>query len=89
MRIQSVELVSRPNAPSYQEKIYLARMDSGDTVELFQQHWDVLLPPESLVGLTLAEANKRRTDKMLAVAMVSVRLVVKVWVLVNVRTGAV
>ncbi len=69
MRIQSVELVSRPNAPSYQEKIYLARMDSGDTVELFQQHWDVLLPPESLVGLTLAEANKRRTDKMLAVAM--------------------
>lgn len=69
MRIQSVELVSRPNAPPYQEKIYLARMDSGDTVELFQQHWDVLLPPESLVGLTLAEANKRRTDKMLAVAM--------------------
>ncbi len=69
MRIQSVELVSRPNAPSYQEKVYLARMDTGDTVELFQQHWDVPLPPESLVGLTLAEANKRRTDKMLAVAM--------------------
>jgi hypothetical protein len=26
-------------------------------------------PPESLLGLTLAEANKRRTEKMLAVAM--------------------
>jgi hypothetical protein len=64
VRIQSVELVSRPNAPSYQEKIYRAR-----TVDLFQQHWDVPLSPESLVGLTLAEANKRRTDKMLAVAM--------------------
>jgi hypothetical protein len=67
--IKSVELVSRPNAPSYQEKIYRARMDTGDTVELFQQHWDVFLPPESLVGLTLAEAHKRRTEKMLAVAM--------------------
>jgi hypothetical protein len=64
-----VELVSRPNAPSYQEKIYRARMDTGETVDLFQQHWDVLLPPESLLGLTLAEANKRRTEKMLAVAM--------------------
>jgi hypothetical protein len=44
-------------------------METGETVDLFQQHWDVPLSPESLVGLTLAEANKRRTDKMLAVAM--------------------
>jgi hypothetical protein len=69
VRIQSVALVARPNAPSYQEKIYFARLDSGETVELFQQHWDVSLPPESLVGLTPEEARKRRTEKMLSVAM--------------------
>jgi hypothetical protein len=67
--IQSVELVARPNAPSYQEKVYLAHLDSGETIELFQQHWDVFLPPETLVGLTPEEARRRRTDKMLAVAM--------------------
>jgi hypothetical protein len=67
--IQSVELVTRQNAPPYQEKIYVARLDSGETVELFQQHWDVCLPPESLVGLTPDEARKRRTEQMLSVAM--------------------
>ncbi|MRR52331.1 MAG: hypothetical protein EG825_15715 [Rhodocyclaceae bacterium] len=68
MIIQSVELVALPNAPAYQEKIYRAHMDTGEDVDLFQQHWDVLLPPESLVGLTLEEAWKKRTEKMLAVA---------------------
>jgi len=66
--IQSVELVALPNAPTYQEKIYRAHMDTGEDVDLFQQHWDVLLPPESLVGLTLEEAWKKRTAKMLAAA---------------------
>jgi hypothetical protein len=67
--IQSVELVALPGAPTYQEKIYRARMDTGDTLDLFQQHWDVFLPPESLVGLTPEEARRRRTEKMLAVAL--------------------
>jgi hypothetical protein len=48
--IQSVELVALPGAPAYQEKIYRARLDTGDTIDLFQSHWDVPLPPESLVG---------------------------------------
>jgi hypothetical protein len=66
--IQSVELVALPNAPTYQEKIYRAHMDTGENVDLFQQHWDVFLPPESLVGLTLEQAWRKRTEKMLAAA---------------------
>jgi len=66
--IRSVELVALPNAPAYQEKIYRAQLDSGESVDLFQAHWDVPLAPESLVGLTVREANKVRTEKMLAVA---------------------
>jgi hypothetical protein len=68
MIIQSVELVALPNAPSYQNKIYRAHMDTGEDIDLFQQHWDVVLPPESLVGLSLDEARRLRTDKMIAVA---------------------
>ena len=68
MIIQSVELVALPNAPAYQEKIYRAHMDTGEDVDLFQQHWDVQLPPESLVGLTVEEAWKKRTAKMIAAA---------------------
>jgi hypothetical protein len=43
-------------------------MDTGEDVDLFQQHWDVFLPPESLVGLTLEQAWKKRTEKMVAAA---------------------
>ncbi len=68
MLIQSVELVALPNAPSYQEKIYRARLDTGDTVDLFQSHWDVPLAPESLIGLTVPDARVKRNLKMLAVA---------------------
>lgn len=68
MLIESVELVSLPGAPSYQEKIYRAHMDSGERVLLFQTHWDVPLPPESLVGLTIDEARKQRVERMLACA---------------------
>ena len=68
MLIQSVELVALPNAPSYQEKVYRARLDTGDTVDLFQSHWDVPLAPESLVGLTIEEAKKCRVERMLAAA---------------------
>ena len=68
MIIQSVELVALPNAPSYQNKIYRAQMDTGEQIDLFQQHWDVVLPPETLIGLSLEEARKLRTDKMIAVA---------------------
>ena len=68
-RIQSVALVTAPNAPAWQEKVYRAVLDTGDIIDLFQQHWDVSLPPESLVGLTMDEARKRRVDRMLAVAM--------------------
>lgn len=68
MIIQSVELVALPNAPTYQNKIYRAHMDTGEDVDLFQQHWDVPLAPESLIGLTPEEARKRRTEKMLAIA---------------------
>jgi len=68
MIISSVELVSLPGAPSYQEKIYRAQMDSGEEVLLFQAHWDVPLPPDSLVGLTIEEARKQRVERMLACA---------------------
>ena len=68
MLIQSVELVAMPNAPAYQEKIYRARLDTGDAVDLFQAHWDVPLDPESLVGLTVQAAHQLRNEKMLAVA---------------------
>jgi hypothetical protein len=66
--IQSVELVALPNAPIYQEKIYRARLASGASIDLFQTHWDVPLPPESLVGLTVEQAHRIRNAKMLAVA---------------------
>ncbi len=68
MLIESVELVALPDTPAYQEKIYRAHLDSGEDVDLFQTHWDVPLPPESLVGLTVREAYKLRNEKMLAVA---------------------
>lgn len=68
MLIQSVELVAMPDAPAYQEKIYRAHLETGVAVDLFQAHWDVALPPESLVGLTVQAAHKLRNDKMLAVA---------------------
>ena len=68
MRIESVELVALPDAPAWQEKVYRARLDTGEAMDLFQQHWDVKLPPESLVGLTPEEALRRRTEKMLAAA---------------------
>lgn len=68
MIIESVELIALPNAPSYQEKVYRARLSTGDAVDLFQAHWDVPLPPESLVGLTVVEAHRMRTRKMLAIA---------------------
>jgi len=68
MIIQSVELVALPNAPKYQEKIYRAHLDTGEEIDLFQQHWDVPLPPESLVGLTPEEAWRKRAAHMLAAA---------------------
>jgi len=68
MIIESVELVARPDAPAYEEKFYRAHMDTGEELDLFQQHWDVFLPPESLVGLTLEQAQRKRTEKMLAAA---------------------
>ena len=71
MIIQFVELVARPNAPSYEEKFYRVHLDTGESVDLFQQHWDVYLPPELLVGLTVAEARQRRYEKMMAAAGVS------------------
>ena len=68
MRIESVELVALPNAPAWQEKVYRAHLDTGEDMDLFQQHWDVPLPPESLVGLTVEEARKKRNDRMFAIA---------------------
>ncbi len=68
MVIDSVQLVALPGAPAYQERIYRARLESGDEVDLFQAHWDVYLPPESLVGLTVSEARQLRVEKMLAIA---------------------
>ena len=68
MIIEAVELVALPNAPAWQEKIYRARLDTGEAIDLFQQHWDIPLPPESLVGLTPEEARRRRSAKMLAAA---------------------
>lgn len=68
MVIASVELVSLPGAPTYQEKVYRAHMDGGEEVLLFQAHWDVPLPPASLVGLTIEEARKIRVERMLACA---------------------
>ncbi len=68
MIIESVELVSLPGAPAYQEKIYRAHMDTGEHMDLFQAHWDVPLPPDTLVGLTVEEARRCRVERMLAVA---------------------
>lgn len=36
MVIESVELVSVPDAPAWQEKIYRAHLDNGEDVDLFQ-----------------------------------------------------
>ena len=66
--IQSVELVALPNAPAYQEKVYRARLATGDSVDLFQAHWDVPLPPESLIGMSVQAARQMRNERMLAVA---------------------
>ncbi|MFN3883494.1 MAG: hypothetical protein ACK4Q4_01890 [Rhodocyclaceae bacterium] len=68
MIIESVELVALPGAPDYQEKTYRLHLDNGEAIDLFQQHWDVPLPPESLVGLTPEEARRKRAAKMLAAA---------------------
>lgn len=68
MIIESVELVALPGAPDFQEKIYRAQLDNGETIDLFQQHWDVPLPPESLIGLTPEQARRLRVAKMLAAA---------------------
>ncbi len=68
MIIESVELVALPNAPTYQEKIYRAHMDTGEDMDLFQAHWDVPLPPDTLVGLTVEQARKKRAERMLAAA---------------------
>jgi hypothetical protein len=68
MRIESVQLVALPNAPAWQEKVYRAHLDTGEDMDLFQQHWDVPLPPESLVGLTVEEARRKRNDRMFAIA---------------------
>lgn len=68
MIIESVELVALPNAPTYQEKIYRVKLDTGEDLDIFQAHWDVPLPPESLIGLTVGEAHRLRTQKMLAIA---------------------
>jgi hypothetical protein len=66
--IEAVELVSLPNAPAWQEKVYRAHLDTGDDVDLFQTQWDIPLPPESLVGLTVQAARKMRIDRILATA---------------------
>lgn len=54
--------------PAYEEKIYRAHFANGGMLDLFQQHWDVNLPPESLTGLTVEEAQRKRTEKMMAAA---------------------
>jgi hypothetical protein len=66
--IEAIELVALPNAPVWQEKVYRARLSTGVSVDLFQTHWDVPLPPESLIGLSVQDAHKIRNAKMLAVA---------------------
>lgn len=68
MIIESVELVALPDAPSYQEKVYRAHLDTGEALDLFQAHWDVPLPPETLIGLTPEEARRMRAARMLAAA---------------------
>lgn len=68
MVIESVELVALPNAPSYQEKIYRARLNTGEDMDLFQAHWDVPLAPHTLIGLTVEEARIKRAERMLAAA---------------------
>ena len=66
MLIEAVELVALPGAPIWQEKVYRAQLDTGEALDLFQAHWDVHLPPETLVGLTVDEARMKRAEKMLA-----------------------
>ena len=68
MIIEAVELVSLPNAPAWQEKIYRAHLSSGDDVDLFQSHWDVPLTPELLIGMTVQAARKLRIDRIIAAA---------------------
>lgn len=69
MIIETVSVIALPGAPAWQEKIYRARLSSGETVDLFPQHFDVPLPETSLVGLTIAQARKLRNERMLAVAL--------------------
>jgi len=66
MIIQSVELVTPANAMAYEDKFYRAHLDTGEALDLFQQRWDVRLPPESLIGLTVEEAERKRNTKMQA-----------------------
>jgi len=68
MIIKSVELVALPNVPTYQEKNYRAQMDTGEDMHLFQAHRDVPLPPQTLIGLTVQEARRKRGERMLAAA---------------------
>ena len=48
MVIESVELVALPNAPTWQEKVYRAHLDSGEDIDLFQNLWDVPISPNPL-----------------------------------------
>ena len=72
--IDWIELIHLEETREYVKKVlsnvqvYRARLDTGEDMDLFQQHWDVPLPPESLVGLTVAEARKRRNERMFAIA---------------------
>jgi hypothetical protein len=64
MIIQSVELVAMPNAIGFQNKLYHARLDNGEELDLFQHYGEVNLPPESLVGLTVEAAMRKRAVQM-------------------------
>jgi hypothetical protein len=54
--------------PSTKKKSTAPTMDTGEDMDLFQAHWDVPLPPDTLVGLTVEEARRRRAERMLAAA---------------------
>jgi len=41
---------------------------TGEDMDLFQAHWDVPLPPDTLVGLTVEQARKKRAERMVAAA---------------------
>ena len=68
MIIESVELVASQQTHEFQERYYRARMENGEVQDLFWEHWDVHLPPESLVGLTVDEARRKRRERMLDTA---------------------